>query len=142
MVNSPSFLAFLDGIGGMEMLVIFALSLMLFGGKKLPEVARGLGKAMREFKRAASGVEDEIRRAIDLESPPPTSSRPNRPTAPPRQHPPITDPSATPQPQAAPQTVAHEPEPDLAEDAPSVPDEPTETTRKKPGAQNPPPPAE
>ena len=108
MVNLTSFLAFLDSVGGMEMIVIFGLSLMLFGGKKLPEVARGLGKAVREFKRAASGVENEIRRAIDMESPP-VSNRPKpAPVAPPRKHPPITDPSQTPDPTPAPKTVAHE----------------------------------
>jgi sec-independent protein translocase protein TatA len=57
--------AFIDGIGGPEMVMIFLLVLLLFGGKKLPEFAKGLGKSVREFKRAAAGVEDEIRRAID-----------------------------------------------------------------------------
>jgi len=63
--------AFLDGLGGPELFLIFVLSLMLFGGKKLPELARGVGKAVREFKRAASGVENEFRRAMDTEAPPP-----------------------------------------------------------------------
>ncbi len=67
---STQIIALLDGLGGLEMLVIFVLSLMLFGGKRLPEVAKGLGKSVREFKRAASGVEDEIRRAMDLDSSP------------------------------------------------------------------------
>ncbi len=138
MAPSPELLAILDGIGGMEMIVIFALSLMLFGGKKLPEVARGLGKAVREFKRAASGVENEIRRAIDMESPPPTSSRPKAPVAPPRKHPPITDPSQTPEPQPASHTVPHDTseadEPDLAADA-EAKTEP-ESAPKKPGAES------
>lgn len=47
------------------MLLIFVLVLVLFGGNKLPEFARGLGKTMREFKKAASGVEEEFRRALD-----------------------------------------------------------------------------
>ena len=115
MANIPNLFAFLDSVGGMEMILIFGLSLMLFGGKKLPEVARGLGKAVREFKRAASGVESEIRRAIDMESPP-ASNRPKPPASPPRKHPPITDPSVTPEPKPAPGTVAQIPEPDLAED--------------------------
>ena len=58
-------LGFIDGLGGMEMLLIFAVALLLFGGDKLPEFARGLGKVMREVKKAASGVEDEFRRAMD-----------------------------------------------------------------------------
>jgi sec-independent protein translocase protein TatA len=68
--NSLFTLALLDGLGGLEMLVIFVLALMLFGGKRLPEVARGLGKSIREFRRAASGVEDEIRRAMDMDQSP------------------------------------------------------------------------
>lgn len=58
-------LAFIDGVGSPEMLVIFVLVLLLFGGKKLPEFARGFGKTMREFKKAASGVEEEFKRALE-----------------------------------------------------------------------------
>lgn len=67
-------LAFLDGIGSMELLLIFVLALVLFGGKGLPNIARGLGRAVREFKKATSGVEEEIKRA--MESPPASPSRP------------------------------------------------------------------
>lgn len=76
MLNSASNLAFLDGLGGPEMLLVFIMSLMLFGGKKLPELARSVGKAVREFKRAASGVEEEIRKAMDAEAPPPDRPKP------------------------------------------------------------------
>ncbi len=86
------------------MIVIFVLALMLFGGKKLPELARGFGKAMREFKRAASGVEDEIRRAMDTDTPPASPPRkhslPAGKTQPRPQT--ITDPSITPTPTPAP----------------------------------------
>src|SRR5688572_4668244 len=58
-------LAFIDGLGGSEMLLVFLLVLLLFGGQKLPEFARGLGKTMREFKKAAAGVEDEFKRALE-----------------------------------------------------------------------------
>lgn len=57
-------LAFLD-VGGGEMMLIFFVVLMLFGGQKLPEFARGLGKSIREFKKATAGVEDQIKRAIE-----------------------------------------------------------------------------
>ncbi len=58
-------LAFIDGLGAPEMMLIFVLVLVLFGGQKLPEFARGLGKTMREFKKAAAGVEEEFKRALD-----------------------------------------------------------------------------
>jgi len=58
-------LAFIDGIGGPEMMLILVIVLMLFGGQKLPELARGLGKSMKEFKKAAAGVEEEFKRALN-----------------------------------------------------------------------------
>ena len=58
-------LAFIDGLGGPEMMLIFVIVLVLFGGQKLPEFARGLGKSIREFKKAAAGVEEEFKRALE-----------------------------------------------------------------------------
>jgi TatA/E family protein of Tat protein translocase len=58
-------LAFIEGIGGPELLMIMFIVLLLFGGQKLPEFAKGLGKSVREFKKAASNVEDEFKRAIE-----------------------------------------------------------------------------
>lgn len=52
-------------IGMPELIIIFTIVLLIFGGKKLPELARGLGKGIREFKRATSEVQDEISRSID-----------------------------------------------------------------------------
>ena len=54
-------------IGGPEVLVILFIFLLLFGADKMPGMAKGLGKSIREFKKAASSVEDEIRRAMDEE---------------------------------------------------------------------------
>lgn len=53
------------GIGGQEMIFILLIVLLLFGGKKLPEFARGLGKGIREFKDASEGVKREIHRNIN-----------------------------------------------------------------------------
>ena len=50
-------------LGGPEIAVIFVIVLLLFGAKKIPELARGLGKSMGEFKRARDEFEDEIRMA-------------------------------------------------------------------------------
>jgi len=57
-------LAFIEGIGGPELMMIFFVVLLLFGGEKLPGLARGLGKSVREFKKATAGAEEEIRKAI------------------------------------------------------------------------------
>jgi len=45
------------GIG--ELIVIFLIVLLLFGAKRLPEIARSLGKAIREFKKAGKDIQDE-----------------------------------------------------------------------------------
>ncbi|NNC89452.1 MAG: twin-arginine translocase TatA/TatE family subunit [Akkermansiaceae bacterium] len=50
-------------LGGPEIAILFVLVLLLFGAKKIPELARGLGKSMGEFKRARDDFEEEIRRA-------------------------------------------------------------------------------
>jgi sec-independent protein translocase protein TatA len=65
-MNPPhALLAILDGIGGPELLLVLAVVLIFFGGEKLPELARGMGKAIREFKKAAGDVEQEFKRAMD-----------------------------------------------------------------------------
>jgi sec-independent protein translocase protein TatA len=46
--------------------LILAVVLLLFGGKKLPELARGLGKGIRDFKDASEGVKREIHRNINV----------------------------------------------------------------------------
>ncbi|MGA3007110.1 MAG: twin-arginine translocase TatA/TatE family subunit [Opitutaceae bacterium] len=61
-------------IGGTEIMVILVVVLILFGGDKLPEFARGLGKSIREFKKATSGIEEEFKRA--MEEPPKPVKKP------------------------------------------------------------------
>lgn len=99
MLTLPLNTGFIEGIGGPELLMIMFVVLLLFGGQKLPELAKGLGKSVREFKKAASGVEEEFKRAI-AEAPekpaiptspnlkPPASSAPTPTAAPGRQEPP------------------------------------------------------
>ena len=55
------------GLSWTELLVVFGVLLLFFGAKRIPEVARALGKASREFKNARDGVVNEVRRTIDDE---------------------------------------------------------------------------
>lgn len=52
---------------GPEMIVIFFAILLLFGGKKIPELMRGLGKGIREFNSARASVERELKEGMDDE---------------------------------------------------------------------------
>jgi sec-independent protein translocase protein TatA len=63
-------IGFLQSLGAPEIFIIVFLVLLLFGAKKLPELARGMGKAMKEFKKATKDVEDDLRTAMDEEPEP------------------------------------------------------------------------
>jgi sec-independent protein translocase protein TatA len=52
-------------IGGWEVLLIFMVVLLLFGAKRLPELAKGLGKGIKEFKGAVEGIEKELDEAAE-----------------------------------------------------------------------------
>jgi TatA/E family protein of Tat protein translocase len=54
-------------ISGQDTIVILVVALFLFGGKKLPELARGLGQGIREFKDASEGVKRDIQEQINKE---------------------------------------------------------------------------
>jgi len=58
-------LAFIEGLGGPELIVVLVLVLFLFGANKLPELARGLGKSVKEFKKAAADVEHSFKEAME-----------------------------------------------------------------------------
>ena len=47
------------GLGGSEMIIILIIVLLLFGGKKIPELMKGLGKGVKEFKDASKGTDGE-----------------------------------------------------------------------------------
>ena len=47
-------------MGGQELLIILAIVIILFGAKKIPELASGLGKGIKEFKKASKDVDKEI----------------------------------------------------------------------------------
>lgn len=48
------------GIGAQELILIFLVILLLFGAKRIPEIASGLGRGLREFKKAMRETQDEI----------------------------------------------------------------------------------
>ncbi len=50
----------LGGIGAQELILILLVILLLFGAKKIPEMAQGLGKGMREFRKAMKETQDEL----------------------------------------------------------------------------------
>lgn len=71
----------LFNLGGGEIILILALVLILFGAKKLPELAKGLGTGIKEFKKATREVTDEVSRSMD-ESSTPANRLPANSTAP------------------------------------------------------------
>lgn len=58
----------LFSLGMPEILLIALAILLLFGGKKIPELMRGLGKGVSEFKKGVKGVEDELKNDADKKS--------------------------------------------------------------------------
>ena len=57
-------------LGMPEIIIIAFVVLVLFGGKKLPELMHGVGKGIRDFKKGMNGIEDEIKKDIDLNDTP------------------------------------------------------------------------
>lgn len=56
---------FLGNLRGWEWLIILLLVLLLFGGKKIPELMRGLGKGVHSFKQGLEEAKDEINKPVD-----------------------------------------------------------------------------
>lgn len=55
----------LMGIGTSEVIIIVFVILLLFGGKKIPELMKGIGKGVRSFKKGMNEIEDEINKPIE-----------------------------------------------------------------------------
>ncbi|MDE0768815.1 MAG: twin-arginine translocase TatA/TatE family subunit [Opitutaceae bacterium] len=66
-METPYSLAFIQNLNWTEVVVILIVFILLFGAKKLPELARGIGKSIKEFKKATSTIEEDIRTAMDEE---------------------------------------------------------------------------
>jgi sec-independent protein translocase protein TatA len=55
---------FISSLGFPEWIVIFGVIILLFGGKKIPELMRGIGKGVREFNSARASLEDEFKQGM------------------------------------------------------------------------------
>ena len=53
------------GLGVQELVIILAIAMLFFGGKKIPEIAKGLGKGIREFKTASEKATDDVTDAVE-----------------------------------------------------------------------------
>ncbi len=58
----------MGGIGPFEVIIIAIVLLLFFGANKLPELARGIGKSLKEFKKASSDIQNEIDSSINSSS--------------------------------------------------------------------------
>jgi sec-independent protein translocase protein TatA len=67
---------------GQDMLIIFLIVLLLFGAKKLPELAKGMGQAVREFNKAKDEIEREINKPATELTVQPVAQQPQNPAAP------------------------------------------------------------
>ena len=78
-------LALLPNLAGPDMLIIFFIVLIMFGAKKLPELAKGLGQAVKEFSKAKEDVSQEFNRAVHYDD----HSHQSAPVAPPQVQAPV-----------------------------------------------------
>ena len=53
------------GLGGPEIIIVLALGLVLFGAKKLPELGKGLGQGIREFKKGTSDLRNDLESSLN-----------------------------------------------------------------------------
>ncbi len=61
--------AFIGGLGGTEVILILFAILLLFGAKRIPELAKGLGRGIREFKDAAKDIKTDVEQSNDANRP-------------------------------------------------------------------------
>ena len=59
---------FIGGLGGTEILLILFVILLLFGAKRIPELARGMGRGIREFKDATKEIKSDIENSVNDDS--------------------------------------------------------------------------
>ncbi|MGO8698878.1 MAG: twin-arginine translocase TatA/TatE family subunit [Limisphaerales bacterium] len=70
------------GLSGGELIIVLVALLILFGAKRIPEFAKGLGQGIKEFKKASQDVTTEFHNAMNQEPQPPPPAPPKQVTAP------------------------------------------------------------
>ena len=95
----------MGGLGAWEIALIFLAILLIFGAKRIPEIARGLGKGIREFKDATQDIKQEL----TVHDAPPQRQVPQQTYAQTGHVPPQPQPTAAPPAQAPPQPTAPPP---------------------------------
>lgn len=60
------------GMGGWEIMIVILVILILFGAKRIPELAKGMGTGIKEFKKAAREVTEEVQNAGEVSNTPPS----------------------------------------------------------------------
>ncbi len=66
-------------LGWMEIMVIAMVILLFFGAKRLPEIFRGMGQGIKEFKKATREMQEDVQRAIEEDPAPPPPRKPSPP---------------------------------------------------------------
>lgn len=69
MTSSSAIFAGVFGLGAPELILILVILLVLFGGAKLPALAKGLGQSVKEFKKAAKEIDEEEKPAAEAKKP-------------------------------------------------------------------------
>lgn len=103
-------IAFLQNLSSWEIILIFLVVLLFFGAKRLPDLFRSFGKSLKEFKKATSDIEEDIRTAMDEEP-----EEKKKPAHPPAKTAATTDPKQV---EATPDADDDEPDSDAADDKP------------------------
>ena len=89
-----NFLALLSNFGGPDLIIILLIILVLFGAKKLPELARGMGQAVKEFQKAKDEFSDELHNAGKNDAPAKPDVRSAQATVPRIENAPLGSPSS------------------------------------------------
>jgi sec-independent protein translocase protein TatA len=79
MLSSTAFFAGVMGLGAPELIIILVIMLVLFGGAKLPGLAKGLGQSIKEFKKASKDEPEEAPKVVEAKKVEPTPPTPQTP---------------------------------------------------------------